>query len=110
MSSLVGMSSLVICVFAIAILLREYNIHPSIIHICLVLCRVIRICWSLSQLSEGERQGYTLDRSPVHHRADMTLKYANFKGNYDKPLGIILLPTPEFGHKFSWGHWMMCHD
>ena len=43
------------------------SIHPSIIYTRLVLFRVTGICWS--QLSSGERQGSTLDRSPVHHRA-----------------------------------------
>ena len=47
------------------------SIHPSI-H--LVLSGVMGVCWSLSQLSSGERQGYTLDRSPVHRR---TLIHAN---------------------------------
>ena len=48
--------------------LPVFSIHPSIIHTCLVLFRVTGICWSLSQLSLGKRQGYILDRSPVHRR------------------------------------------
>ena len=47
----------------------KFSINPSIIHTLLVLFRVTGMCWSLSQLSSGERQGYTLDRSPVHNRA-----------------------------------------
>ena len=47
----------------------QEKIHPSIIHVRLVLCRVAGICWSLSQLSWGKRKGYTLDSLSVHHRA-----------------------------------------
>ena len=42
------------------------HMHPSIIHHRLVPSKVMRICWSLYQLSLGKRQGYILDRSHVH--------------------------------------------
>ena len=41
---------------------------PNTIHPSYSWLRVIWVCWSLSQPSSGERQGYTLDRSPVHCR------------------------------------------
>ena len=45
----------------------EVVYHPSIIQTRLVPCRVLGFCWSQSQLPLGERQGYTLERSQVHH-------------------------------------------
>ena len=48
------------------------TIHPSIFYTRLVQFRVTGVCWSLSQLSSGERQGFTPDRSPVHRRATHT--------------------------------------
>ena len=47
------------------------NYNDMFIHPCLVQFRVTGICWSLSQLSSGEKQGYTLDRLLVHHRATL---------------------------------------
>ena len=55
--------------FAIWTCTNIRTIHPSIFYTRFILTRVTGICWSLSQPSTGERQGYTLDRSPVHHRA-----------------------------------------
>ena len=63
-------------------------IHPSIIHARLILCRVTGICWSLSQLSLDERQGWTLDRPPVHHRAQM---YTSTLNDNDKDFGHLLI-------------------
>ena len=82
-------------------------IHLSIIYTRLVQSRVTGICWSLSQLSSGESQGYTLDRSPVHciiylfflHftqlpnffgiRVEIN-KWTNKKNKFHKPLSVRL--------------------
>ena len=58
------------------------SIHPSIVYTHLVLPRVIEICWSLSHLSLGERQEYTLDRSPVHRGAQSLQILTNLDFNF----------------------------
>ncbi|MEQ2178911.1 hypothetical protein GOODEAATRI_019074 [Goodea atripinnis] len=42
--------------------------NPSIFYTCFF-CRELRGSWCLSPAVYGEEVGYTLDRSPVHHRA-----------------------------------------
>lgn len=47
---------------------NHQSIHPSSIPAIPPALRVTRVCWSLSELSLGQRLGDTLDQWPVHCR------------------------------------------
>uniref|UniRef100_A0A3Q3LBU3 Bestrophin homolog n=1 Tax=Mastacembelus armatus TaxID=205130 RepID=A0A3Q3LBU3_9TELE len=74
---------------------RKLRFRNSFIHHLYPLTpKVTGICWTLSHLSLGERQGYTLDRSPVHHRATQrhttshTHTYGQFRVTSEHVFGL----------------------